>query len=52
MSKYWIDERTGLVKKCPEVYEDPEVARLRKKKVAKAKIKRVIANKSRKRNRR
>ena len=51
MSNYWVDERTGLVKKCPEVYEDPEVSRLRKKKATKARIKRIIANKSRKRNR-
>ena len=52
MSKYWIDEHTGIVKKCPEFHEDPLVARLRKKKAAKAKIKRDVANKSRKRNRR
>lgn len=52
MSTYWIDERTGLVKKCPEVHEDPLVTRLRKKKAAKAKTKRDIASKSRKRNRR
>ena len=33
--KFWVDGRTGIVHRCAEPWEDPDIARLRKKREAK-----------------
>jgi hypothetical protein len=48
---YYIDTRTGRVKKCLYIPEDPEVARLNRKRAVKAKAKRKADKLARRRNR-
>ena len=48
---FWIDERTGLVRRCAEPWEDPDAARLRKKRAAKKRKERNSQKQARRRSR-